>query len=170
MDIVYGYPLRNVLAWISVLDFNVDIHACMDNWRLTSKNHGYPCWYPWIFGNPWMDLLRILGPGWTGLVKQWAICTLVFKVYRLFPPFITPSCWVNLGGIRLRGQYSVLAKRRKVTIGALFFAQIRLAVVKRHAVMKLGQGQYRHIWRINKPLSAGRQHSIQLSLFDSLHQ
>jgi len=41
----------------------VDIHACMDNWRLTSKNHGYPCWYPSIFGNPCMDLLWILGPG-----------------------------------------------------------------------------------------------------------
>jgi len=37
----------------------------MDNWRLTPKNHGYPCWYPWIFGNTCMDLLWILGPGFT---------------------------------------------------------------------------------------------------------
>jgi len=51
---LHGYPC---------LDINVDIHACMDNWRMTSKNHGYPCWYPWIFGNPCMDLLWILGPG-----------------------------------------------------------------------------------------------------------
>ena len=35
----------------------------MDNWRLTSKNHGYPCGYPWIFGNTCMDMLWILGPG-----------------------------------------------------------------------------------------------------------
>jgi len=31
----------DIPAWISV-----DIHTCVDNWRLTSKNHGYQCWYP----------------------------------------------------------------------------------------------------------------------------
>jgi len=35
----------------------------MDNWRLTSKNHGYSCWYSWVCGNPCMDMLWILGPG-----------------------------------------------------------------------------------------------------------
>jgi len=48
---LHGYPC---------LDINVDIHACINNWRLTSKNHGYPCWYPWIVGKPCMDLLWIL--------------------------------------------------------------------------------------------------------------
>jgi len=51
---LHGYPCLNI---------NVDIHACVDNWRPTSKNHGYPCWYPGIFGNPCMALLWILGPG-----------------------------------------------------------------------------------------------------------
>ena len=51
------------LHWYPCLDINVDISDCMDNWRLTSKYHGYPCRYPWIFGNPCMDLLWILGPG-----------------------------------------------------------------------------------------------------------
>jgi len=36
---------------------------CMDNWRLTSKYHWYSYWYPWIVGNPCMDMLWILGPG-----------------------------------------------------------------------------------------------------------
>jgi len=66
---IYGYLfLTDVHCGMSLhgypcLDINVDIHACIDNWRLTSKKHGYPCWYPWIFGNPCMDLLWILGPG-----------------------------------------------------------------------------------------------------------
>jgi len=59
---LHGYP------W---LDINVDIHTCMDNWRLTSKNHGYPCWYPWIFENPCVDMLWILGPGSFSLKEKW---------------------------------------------------------------------------------------------------
>jgi len=51
---IHGYPC---------LDINVDIHTCMDNWRVTWENHGYPCWHPWIFWNPCMDVLWILGPG-----------------------------------------------------------------------------------------------------------
>jgi len=39
------------------------IHTCMYNWRLTSKNHRYLWWYSWIFGNPCMDMLWILGRG-----------------------------------------------------------------------------------------------------------
>ena len=31
---LHGYPC---------LDINVDIHTCMDTWRLTSKYHGCPC-------------------------------------------------------------------------------------------------------------------------------
>jgi len=27
----YGYPLQNVLAWISLLDIDVDVHPCMSN-------------------------------------------------------------------------------------------------------------------------------------------
>jgi len=73
MDIyesIYNWRLISIKTWISIdeyllftyihcrtflhryhcLDINVDIHTCMDNWRLTSKNHGYPCWYPWNFG------------------------------------------------------------------------------------------------------------------------
>jgi len=51
---LHGYPR---------LDINVDIHTYLDNWRLTSKNHEYPYWYPWIFWYPCMDMLWILGPG-----------------------------------------------------------------------------------------------------------
>ena len=51
---LHGYPC---------LDINVDIHTFMYNWRLTSENHGYPCWYLRIFGNPCMDMLWTLGPG-----------------------------------------------------------------------------------------------------------
>ena len=39
-------PYMNIPAWISTW-----ISTCMDNWRPTSKNHRYPCWYPWIFEN-----------------------------------------------------------------------------------------------------------------------
>ena len=49
---VHGYPF---------LDINMDIRTWMDNWRLSSKNYVYSCWYPWIFGNSCMDMLRISG-------------------------------------------------------------------------------------------------------------
>ena len=39
----------------------MDIRTWMDNWRLSSKNYVYSCWYPWIFGNSCMDMLRISG-------------------------------------------------------------------------------------------------------------
>ena len=32
----------------------MDIHKSMDNWRVISKKHGYPCWYPWIFFHAWI--------------------------------------------------------------------------------------------------------------------
>jgi len=51
---LHGYPC---------LDIIVDIHTGMDNWRLSSENHGYPCLYPCIFLYPCMDMLWILGPG-----------------------------------------------------------------------------------------------------------
>jgi len=47
MDIHCGISLQGYPC----LDINVDIHACMDNWRLISKKYVYPCWYPSIFGN-----------------------------------------------------------------------------------------------------------------------
>jgi len=34
------------------LDINENIYTCMDDWRLISKNHEYPCWYPWSFVSP----------------------------------------------------------------------------------------------------------------------
>jgi len=51
-------PCMDTRAWISIWIF-------MLVWIIedTSKNHRYPCWYPWIFVNPCMDLLWILGPG-----------------------------------------------------------------------------------------------------------
>jgi len=81
--IEYWYPLKHAisthgyllfmdihcimfLCGYPCLDINMDIHTCMDNWRLTSKNHGYPCRYPRIFGNPGMDMQWIFGPGFGG--------------------------------------------------------------------------------------------------------
>jgi len=52
----HWYPLQNHYEYPS-LDIKVDIRTCMDNWILTSKNHGYPYWEPWNFGNPCMDML-----------------------------------------------------------------------------------------------------------------
>ena len=46
-----------ISMWISMLVWIIE------GWH--PKNHRYPCWYPWIFINPWMDLLWILGPGHT---------------------------------------------------------------------------------------------------------
>jgi len=39
-------PCIDIPAWISIVWLST---TCMDNWRLASKNHGYQCWYPWIF-------------------------------------------------------------------------------------------------------------------------
>jgi len=79
---LHGYPC---------LEINVDIHAWMDNWRLTSKNHGYPCWYPWIFGNPCMDLLWIFGP-WYLRLQCWVQPTSLNLLKGMIPqeggPFI----------------------------------------------------------------------------------
>jgi len=76
ISIKQGYPFINIycsrittaeypIHRYPCLDINVEIHTCVNNWRLTFKIHGYPCWYPWIFGNPCTDMLWILGPGTT---------------------------------------------------------------------------------------------------------
>jgi len=71
------------------LDINVDIHTCMDSWRLTSKNHGYLCWYPCVFGNPCMDVLGILGLGHRK--KNWPSSLHT----PLFPPEPRSSLWIT---------------------------------------------------------------------------
>jgi len=59
---LHGYLC--LYMWISTLVWVI---------RLTSKNHGYPCRYPWNFGYPCMYMLWILGPGLTALPCKWRV-------------------------------------------------------------------------------------------------
>jgi len=51
-------PCMGIRAWISM--WISTLVWIIEDWHPKIMD---PCWYPWIFGNPCMDLLWILGPG-----------------------------------------------------------------------------------------------------------
>jgi len=94
----------------------MDIRAFIDNWRLTFKNHGYPYWYPWIFGNPCMDLPWILGPGLPSLMsltsrRWWLPWGRRHQAWRSFASILT---YVQVRALCLVLR-SALSVRRRIT-------------------------------------------------------
>jgi len=51
-------PFMDIPAWVSMWIFTL-VWILKDN----IQKSWISCWYPWIFGNPCLDMLWILGPG-----------------------------------------------------------------------------------------------------------
>jgi len=75
-----------ISLWISTLVWIIED---------TSKNYGYLYWYPRIFGNPFIDMLWILGPGKVSYYLKQLFTVSSWSIFCLQPSNVTVNCSKN---------------------------------------------------------------------------
>ena len=88
-------PWMDIPVWISMLIST--LLWIIEDWH---KNNGYPCWYPWTFGNPCMDMLWILSDqGYqTALHCGWNVSIYCVPVFAAKP---SRARWKSLNFIEV---------------------------------------------------------------------